>query len=267
MNSKVSIKTTVLVADDEFAKAITGQISSHCDEVIAIGDLKEARQNILDNPERPVIVVLDLYWGGTTEPSSRFVQWLQANQTSDDTRPAANLVKAGLCGLIQMSAFADTDEAREIITMGVGDYLGKPINTAELLARLQVLEATMANLRRSHELPCLADDGVIGEDSAFLEAYRWGRAAAPFEHPLLVYGETGTGKEAFVNAIHNWSERRGKIVAIDCAALFIDHDQPFLSKRKTLVDWLFEIGDKLEQRTLTIHQAVRYLDIVLHNSP
>ena len=51
-----------------------------------------------------------------------------------------------------------------------------------------------------------------------------------------------------------------------CATAGVDHDQPFLSKRKTLVDWLFEIGDKLEQRTLTIHQAVRYLDIVLHNS-
>ena len=44
-------------------------------------------------------------------------------------------------------------------------------------------------------------------------------------------------------------------------------DTPFLSKRKSLVDWLFEVGDKLEQRTLTIHQAVRYLDIVLHNQP
>ena len=52
-----------------------------------------------------------------------------------------------------------------------------------------------------------------------------------------------------------------------CATAGIEGDQHFLSKRKALVDWLFEVGDKLEQRTLTIHHAVRYLDIILHNSP
>ena len=52
-----------------------------------------------------------------------------------------------------------------------------------------------------------------------------------------------------------------------CATAALSTEQPFLSRRKALVDWLFEVGDKLEQRTLTIHQAVRYLDILLHNSP
>jgi transcriptional regulator with PAS, ATPase and Fis domain len=37
--------------------------------------------------------------------------------------------------------------------------------------------------------------------------------------PLLVLGETGTGKELVARAIHQLSERRGKLVAVNCAAL------------------------------------------------
>ena len=31
-----------------------------------------------------------------------------------------------------------------------------------------------------------------------------------------------------------------------------------------LIDWIFEIGEKLKQRSLTIHLAVAYLDILMH---
>ena len=33
--------------------------------------------------------------------------------------------------------------------------------------------------------------------------------------------------------------------------------------RKDLIDWIFEIGDKLRQSNLTIHQAVAYFDMTL----
>lgn len=43
---------------------------------------------------------------------------------------------------------------------------------------------------------------------------------APTEAPVLVYGETGTGKELLVQAIHNSSQRRDKsFIAQNCAAL------------------------------------------------
>lgn len=38
--------------------------------------------------------------------------------------------------------------------------------------------------------------------------------------PILIYGETGCGKEVFVNAIHQLSQRsNGKLVAVNCAAI------------------------------------------------
>ncbi len=45
------------------------------------------------------------------------------------------------------------------------------------------------------------------------------QAAARTDLPVIVEGETGTGKERVARAIHAWSERSGAFVAINCAAL------------------------------------------------
>jgi transcriptional regulator with PAS, ATPase and Fis domain len=45
------------------------------------------------------------------------------------------------------------------------------------------------------------------------------RRAAPSDLPIIVQGETGTGKERVAQAIHEWSGRKGPFVAVNCAAL------------------------------------------------
>ena len=45
------------------------------------------------------------------------------------------------------------------------------------------------------------------------------RSAALTKVPIVVEGETGTGKEGVAKAIHLWSNRRGKLVAVNCAAI------------------------------------------------
>jgi len=44
-------------------------------------------------------------------------------------------------------------------------------------------------------------------------------AAASPELPIVVEGETGCGKECVARAIHEWSQRRGEFVGVNCAAL------------------------------------------------
>lgn len=45
------------------------------------------------------------------------------------------------------------------------------------------------------------------------------RRAAHSDLPIVLEGETGTGKEVVAQAIHHWSGRRGKLIAVNCAAL------------------------------------------------
>ncbi|MEQ1572534.1 MAG: sigma 54-interacting transcriptional regulator, partial [Myxococcota bacterium] len=45
------------------------------------------------------------------------------------------------------------------------------------------------------------------------------RQAAPTPLPVLVSGETGTGKEAVARTVHELSGRSGPFVPVDCAAL------------------------------------------------
>ena len=64
--------------------------------------------------------------------------------------------------------------------------------------------------------------GLVGESPAFLALLRTVVRVAPLSDiPVLITGETGTGKELFARAIHQRDPRRAKgaIVAVNCAAL------------------------------------------------
>jgi arginine utilization regulatory protein len=61
---------------------------------------------------------------------------------------------------------------------------------------------------------------VVGTDPIFLQGLKIARLAADSPSPIMLSGETGTGKEVFAQSIHNYS-RRGAMnfVAINCAAI------------------------------------------------
>ncbi len=61
---------------------------------------------------------------------------------------------------------------------------------------------------------------ILGSSRRLLEAVKLGEIAALSDKPVLLIGETGTGKELFAQAIHNASARaKGPFVAVNCAAL------------------------------------------------
>ena len=64
---------------------------------------------------------------------------------------------------------------------------------------------------------------LIGSSHSFRQVIAIARKAADSTSPIMIQGETGTGKELFAQAIHNHSPRqKNKFVAVNCAA--IPHD-------------------------------------------
>ncbi len=68
-------------------------------------------------------------------------------------------------------------------------------------------------------LECSDRATLIGESRVFIEACLKAKSAAASKLPVLLLGETGVGKEVFARAVHDWSERRGRFVDLNMAAL------------------------------------------------
>ncbi len=63
-------------------------------------------------------------------------------------------------------------------------------------------------------------DSIVGSSPRLLEAVEIAKIAAKNTASLLLYGETGTGKELFAQAIHNASDRSDRpFVALNCGAI------------------------------------------------
>lgn len=63
-------------------------------------------------------------------------------------------------------------------------------------------------------------DNLIGQNKKYLEAIKIARKASLSSSSVLIYGETGTGKELFAQSIHYESSRKSHpFIAINCAAL------------------------------------------------
>lgn len=67
-------------------------------------------------------------------------------------------------------------------------------------------------------LPALAPEPPV-DDPAVADAYRLAESAARLAVPILIHGETGTGKEVLARHVHAHSGRAGAFVAVNCGAL------------------------------------------------
>lgn len=63
-------------------------------------------------------------------------------------------------------------------------------------------------------------DNLIGSSSCILQSINWAKKASRSSSHVLIYGETGTGKELFAQSIHNASSKAtNPFIAINCAAI------------------------------------------------
>jgi len=126
---------------------------------------------------------------------------------------------AGLASLTIVEELNDRLKVEEIANLyAQADELLVDSQNPETLARLRAcarraLEAGRARTRES------APPKFIYADEQTVELLRTAHRISTTNAPVLITGETGTGKELLARMIHEWSGRAGQFVAINCAAL------------------------------------------------
>lgn len=122
--------------------------------------------------------------------------------------------------VIIITGFGSPDGAELAIKNGAWDFIEKPLvrNMIELplVRALQYREAK----RVRREPLVLRREGIIGSSPVMDVCMELVAQAAATNAPVLITGETGTGKELFARAIHNNSLcSDGLFVTVDCASL------------------------------------------------
>lgn len=125
--------------------------------------------------------------------------------------------------VLVMTAYATVDNAVRALKEGATDYVVKPFDVEKLQRELSVhLENRMLHKRidlLNQEMHRLAPPFVTTGRGRMKEIVERAQAIASFNLPVLIRGETGTGKEKLARWLHTLSGSKGELVAINCAAL------------------------------------------------
>jgi DNA-binding NtrC family response regulator len=129
--------------------------------------------------------------------------------------------------VIVMTATNDVETAVQCMQAGAIDYLLKPVEQNRLASsvrralELRALNAEILSLKERlltetpHKREAFAE--IVTLNHGMFAIFRYLEAIAPSPQPVLISGETGTGKELIAHALHRLSNRKGELVAVNVA--------------------------------------------------
>jgi DNA-binding NtrC family response regulator len=146
--------------------------------------------------------------------------------------------------VILITAYGSVDKAVEAMKLGAEDFITKPISLSELRGKVRkAIEKQIQNIKQQNsdlqnQNAILLNQNlvlqqqinenygfseIIGKSKPMQDIFSQLRMVAPTNANVLIYGETGTGKELVARAIHSNSLRKDKpFIPINCSALSKD---------------------------------------------
>jgi two-component system, NtrC family, response regulator HydG len=143
--------------------------------------------------------------------------------------------------VIIITGYSDIKTAVEVMKLGAYDYVTKPLFPDEILVTIRkALESDVPgpayappvnhqvaavenNLPKKERKPASSgnlDEPIFSDSVAFQYILKQINLVAPTNYSIIIYGESGSGKEVIAQEIHKRSKRKDKpFVAIDCGAL------------------------------------------------
>jgi DNA-binding NtrC family response regulator len=204
-------RNTVLLVDDDKSILAALKMTLEEDYVVYIAENGKDALRLLRDKE-PDLLLLDIGL-----PDTSGIELLEQLK-SEDPEPA----------VIMITAVEETRMVVKALRLGAYDYLVKPIDAQELQNTLKnALEARgLKEKIRRIQKPKIERYrfDLIGQSpqiKMMVETAQ--RVAASVDTPVLILGETGTGKGVLARTIHfSFSELPGPFVSINCSA--ITHD-------------------------------------------
>ncbi|MHC4427007.1 MAG: sigma-54-dependent transcriptional regulator [Planctomycetota bacterium] len=201
--------STILIAEDEelLRQSLAGLLEEEGYEILQAADGKAAYEQIV---ERPVDLVL-------TDIRMPEMDGLALLERIRQTAPETPV--------ILMTAYGTVESAISALRAGGWDYLLKPVQFDDLLAKVRhALEfRELAQDRRilTEQLAAQGDfHNLVSESPVMLKLFDQVRKLADVKSTVLLEGESGTGKELFARAIHFSGTTAGKpFLPVNCGAI------------------------------------------------
>jgi two-component system response regulator AtoC len=204
--------STVLIVDDErtLARAVKGFLTESGYEAEIAGDAEQALR--LLETLRPDVVFTDVRLPGMSG-----IDLLRRIREFDAAIP-----------VIIMTAHGTIEGAVEAVKLGAFDYLKKPVDLEELklladrARENSQIKQELSYYRRRAAAPDLPLVGLVGESAGLRAVLEQARQIAALQEtpPVLITGETGTGKGLIAHTIHGASPRANRpFIEVNCTAL------------------------------------------------
>ncbi len=196
----------ILVADDEHAicQAFTRllRLEGHTPVIAASGEeaLEQIEQNL------PDVVFLDIQM-----PGMGGLETLEHLHASHPELP-----------VIVMTAYGTMDTALKAMQLGAFDYLGKPVELAQIRSLLQRALHQPEIADEPVPLPAEGDklNRLLGQSARMQEVFKLMGLLTGNDLTVLITGESGVGKELVAQGIHDHGPRSDQpFVAVNCAAI------------------------------------------------
>ena len=204
MPSDLSRPPSILFVDDDadVRKAAAMLLGRHGLALHGAADPAEAWSVLAAEPVDAILLDLNFERGATT--GAEGLAWLKALIAHDPD--AVVVVVTGHSGI---------NIAVAAMRAGAADFVMKPWNNDRLLATLN--DAIALRRRRRGTKAATAEPGdepIIGLSTPWRRTLDIMHRAAPTDAPVLLIGETGTGKTLLAHAIHRLSPRRDRTLTI-----------------------------------------------------
>jgi two-component system, NtrC family, nitrogen regulation response regulator NtrX len=196
----------ILLVDDDRSvlEGVAGLLRDEGYRTVEAESVAAARRSLADESDPPVLVLLDI------------------RMPEEDGLDLLHSLPQPLpLPVVILSGEASISDTVAALKLGATDFVEKPPTPERLLTAVRnaLRLATLADEREALLRELATPGQLIGASPAMEELRRNVTRVGPSTSTVLITGETGTGKERVARALHLASGRRGRFVAVNCAAI------------------------------------------------